>query len=70
MKLKVHITYGFEEQNLRLGDIKEASSTTWLLTCTNPNYLTIVPIGNNMANSKIYQVTSCLLQFVCSLSYA
>jgi hypothetical protein len=70
MKLKVHITYGSEEQNLWPWDIKEASSTTWLLTCTNPNYPTIVPIRNNMANSKTYHVTSSLLQFVCSLSYA
>jgi len=70
MKLKVHITYGSEECNLWLGDIKEASLITWLLTYTNLNYTTIVLIRSNLGNSKTYQVRSSLLQFVCNLYYA
>jgi hypothetical protein len=70
MKFKVHFNYGSKECNLQPRNIKEASLVAWLLTCTNPNYMTIVLIKNNLGNSKTCQVKSSLLQFVCNLSYA
>jgi hypothetical protein len=55
MKLKVHITCGSKERNLQPRDIKEASSTTWLLTCT-------IPITRPLCQLKVTWETQKLIK--------